>query len=124
MAVFHVSVDRILKGQNAGGAAGFATYIAREQQDHAAQHARYLSRDGHPEKDDLVAAGHANLPVWAQGDATHFFAMADRYEGHGRIVARTYEIALPRELSPSGRQDLVDDIRATFFNQHPHAWAI
>lgn len=123
MAVFHVSVDRIVKGTHAGGAAGFAIYIAREQQEHAAQHARYLAREGQTEKDDLIAAGHANLPTWAQ-DATDFFAMADRYEDTGRILARTYEIALPRELSPAGRVALVEDIRATFFTRHPHAWAL
>ena len=123
MAMFHVSIDRIVKGTAAGGATGFAQYIAREQTDHATQHARYLTRESHPGKDDLVAAGHAHLPTWAK-DATHFFTMADRYERRGGIVARTYEIALPRELSPLQRQELADDIRATFFNRHPHTWAI
>jgi MobA/MobL family len=123
MAMFHVSVDRIVKGKGEGGATGFAQYIAREQLDKATQHARYLVRESHPEKDDLVAAGAANLPSWVK-DATHFFAMADRYERHGGIVARTYEIALPRELTPTQRQELADDIRTTFFDRHPHAWAI
>ena len=123
MAVFHVSVDRIVKGSGMGGATGFAQYIAREQPDKATQHARYLTRESHPAKDDLVRAGHDNLPGWAK-DATHFFRMADQYERRGGIVARTYEVALPRELSPEQRQALADDIRSAFFNRHPHAWAM
>lgn len=123
MAMFHVSVSRIVKGTTAGGATGFAQYIARDQADRATQHTRYLTRESYPAKDDLVAAGHAQLPAWAQ-DATHFFTMADRYERQGGIVARTYEIALPRELTPAERQELAEDIRATFFAQHPHAWAL
>lgn len=123
MAMFHIAVDRIVKGKTAGGATGFARYIAREAPDRATQHARYLTRESHPDTHDLVAAGAAQLPSWAQ-DATHFFTLADRYERQGGIVARTYEIALPRELTPGHRQELADDIRAAFFAQHPHAWAI
>jgi len=121
--MFHVSVNRIVKGRSTGGATGFAHYIAREQMDKATQHARYLTRESHPARDDLIAAGHAHLPSWAK-DVAHFFAMADRYERRGGIVARTYEIALPRELTPPQRQELADDICATFFTRHPHAWAL
>jgi len=124
MAMFHVSVDRIVKGQSDGGATGFAHYIARQQMDHATQHARYLTRASHPERHDLVAAGHAHLPAWAHEDPAHFFTMADRYERQGGIVGRTWEMALPRELTPVQRQELADDIRATFFHRHPHAWAL
>jgi MobA/MobL family len=123
MAMLHLSVDRIVKGKGEGGATGFAQYIAREQADRATQHARYLTRESHPARDDLVAAGFAFLPGWAN-DATHFFTMADRYERQGGIIARTYEIALPRELSQPEQQDLVDDMRSSFFTRHPHAWAI
>jgi hypothetical protein len=50
--------------------------------------------------------------------------MADRYEGKRGTVARTYEIALPRELSPQGRAALAADMRAAFFERYPSVWAI
>src|SRR5262249_8055051 len=122
MALFHVHADVISKGKTKGGATGFAQYIAREQTDKATQYARYIGRDG-TVADDLVAQGSGALPAWAK-DAAHFFLMADRYERQRGTVARTYEMALPRELSPQQRLELAADIRATFFAQYPHAWAI
>ncbi len=126
MALYHVHAAVISKGHSHGGAKGFAQYIAREGQEHGTQALRYIHRDGSG-KDDLVAKGSGALPSWAQ-DATHFFQMADRYERGGAkrlgTVARTYEIALPRELNPDQRLELAADIRTTFFERYPHAWAI
>ena len=92
------------------------------QADKATQLARYVHREGYSTA-DLVSKGHAMLPSWAN-DGAHFFAMADRYERKNATVARTYEIALPRELSPAGREALAADIRAAFFERYPSAWAI
>ena len=91
---------------------------------HATQHRRYLERDGH----DAATAtwwrvARRSLPAWAK-DAEHFWLMADRYERKNGVIARTYEIALPRELSDQGRLDLADDIRAALFAQYPHTWAV
>ena len=126
MALYHVHAAVISKGHSHGGAKGFAQYIAREEQDNGTQALRYIQRDGSI-KEDLVAKGSGALPSWAQ-DATHFFQMADRYERGGATrpgtVARTYEIALPRELTPDQRLELAADIRTTFFERYPHAWAI
>jgi len=120
MAIFHV---KIAKMKRRAGAAGFAHYLAREEQDRATQHARYLSRDSDPAKDDLVLYKEVNLPAWAQ-DGAHFFTMAEQYERHGGIVARTYEVALPRELSWQGRSDLAEDIGEAFFHNHPYVFAV
>jgi hypothetical protein len=114
--------DVIQKGKTKGGATGFAQYIAREHSEKSTQYARYIGRE-EDEPDDLVAKGHGALPDWAK-DPAHFFLMADRYERVNGVVARTYEIALPRELSPDQRLELAADMRATFFEQFPHAWAI
>lgn len=123
MPFYHVSVAKITKGQHKGGGQGFAQYIAREAADKATQHARYLIRESHPAKEDLVALRAVNLPAWAR-DGTHFFAMADRYERKDGVVARTYEVALPRELTPDQREALVEDISQAYFRDHPHLWAI
>jgi hypothetical protein len=72
---------------------------------------------------DLVSKGHEALPPWAENGA-HFFLMADRFERKGATVARCYEIALPRELSPEARLELAVDLRRTFFAQYPHTWAV
>ena len=123
MAIFHVSAAVISKGSSGGGAVGFARYLERTDQAYATQHRRYLERDGHDGARDLVASGSAHLPGWAK-DAEHFWMTADRYERKNGVIARTYEFALPRELSPEGRLELAHDIRATFFAQYPHTWAV
>jgi hypothetical protein len=122
MTLYHVHASVISKGQSPGGATGFAQYITREGQEKSTQMARYITREGCI-KDDLVAKGAGALPSWAN-DSTHFFLMADRYERQNGTVARCYEMALPRELSPDQRLELAADIRTTFFAPSPHAWAI
>jgi len=123
MAIFHVATAYISKGSAGGGAVGFARYLERTDQAYATQHRRYLERDGHDGARDLVASGSEHLPAWAK-DAEHFWMAADRYELKRGVIARTYEFALPRELSPEGRLELAHDIRATFFAQYPHTWAV
>jgi len=123
MAMFHVHASVISKGNSPGGSTGFAQYIARAQPDKATQHTRYLARGEGDDTTDLVATGSGGLPRWAH-DGAHFFAMADRYERKGATLARCYEIALPRELSPPARLELAQDIRATFFARSPHSWAV
>jgi hypothetical protein len=122
MALFHVHVHVISKGKTKGGSTGFAQYIRREASEKATQHARYLRREGWT-KEDLVAKGYASLPLWAK-DASQFFLMADKWERKNATVARCFEIALPREISPQARSALAADIRATYFDHFPSAWAI
>jgi hypothetical protein len=125
MALYHVHAAVIAKGTSVGGATGFARYMAREDPDNATQFVRYLDREGG--REDLVAKGYGGMPAWAHS-SRHFWQMADRYERGGAqrpgTVARTYEIALPRELSAEARLELAADIRATFFERYPHSWAI
>jgi len=124
MPTYHVHASYIKQGSHGGGSAGFARYLSREGRDDASQFRRYLEREGpHQGKDDLVAAWSANLPRWAQ-DGEHFFAMADTHERAGWIVARHLQIALPRELSPAGREELARDLCEVTVGRFPHMAAI
>ncbi len=121
MPSYHVHLSYVGKGTQRGGAAGFHAYLARA--DLAEGFQRYLEReDGHG-KDDLVAYGEAHLPAWAQ-DGAHFWQEADARERKRGPVFWHLQISLPRELSPTGRQDLADDLRAMAVAQYPHVWAI
>jgi hypothetical protein len=110
--MFHLDVRRIVKGVGDGGAVGFGRYLARER----------FAREQQPS--DLRALEHAHLPPWAQDDPQHYFAMAQRYESKNGIIARLYEVSLPRALSLEAQQDLVHDIQETLFTRHPVAWAL
>ena len=97
-----------------GQASGHAAYIARE--------GRYTGRDGY---EDLEATGYGNMPSWAEGEPALFWAAADRHERANGATYREIEIALPRELDPAQRQELVlDFIRREIGERHAHQWAI
>jgi hypothetical protein len=124
MPVYHVHASYITHGH--GSAADFSRYIAREGREQAAQMHRYMDRerDGSG-KDDLIAHGSGNVPAWAHGSAALFWEAADTLERKNGTVARQLELALPRELSPQGREDLAADIREVLMGtQFAHSWAI
>ena len=73
----------------------------------------------------MEATGHGNLPAWAEGDPALFCSAADRHERANGATYREIEIALPRELDPAQRQELVlDFIRQEIGERHAHQWAI
>ena len=110
MASYHCRV----KVGGKGKASGHAAYIARE--------GRYAQYEGH---EDLEATGYGNLPAWAEHHPSYFWNAADRHERANGTTYRELEIALPRELDPEQRQDLVQDfIQQELGNRHAHQWAI
>ena len=73
----------------------------------AVEHAKYISREGkYRDYDDLVAAGHGNLPGWAENDPIVFWRAASKYERANGSVFREYEIAFPNELSLEQHKEL------------------
>jgi hypothetical protein len=92
MAIVHVAFK---SSSQAPPASAHAHYIAREGQ--------YQQRGGV----ELVESG--NMPEFAQADPHSFWVAADAHE---RANGRTYtelQIALPRELDPTQRQELARD---------------
>jgi MobA/MobL family len=120
MAIYHVDVHCLSKGTRSGG--HFARYLCREEALPGMRHSQYLVREGR-DAHDLTACGYGGLPPWAR-DGVHFFEQADRWERRNATVARGFQISLPRELSAEARLALADDLRATFFEQYPHVWAV
>ena len=94
----------------------------------ALAHAQYIAREGeykvkHQEK--LEAVEHGNLPHWAQGNPNLFWQCADEFERKNGAAYREIEIALPRELTPKQRQDLVQVfVEQELGDQHAYTWAI
>lgn len=67
MPQFHVHASYIKQGGRSGSASSFAQYLRRDDRAHTSRMHRYVERDGAGHgKDDLVVAGHANLPAWAE----------------------------------------------------------
>jgi len=109
MASYHLSVKVGAKGK-------------------AAAHAEYIEREGeyklkHQEK--LEATEHGNMPDWAQDDPNLFWRCADEFERKNGSSYREIEIALPRELPPQQRKDLVQVfVEQELGDQHAYTWAI
>ena len=109
MASYHLSVKVGAKGK-------------------AAAHAEYIEREGeyklkHQEK--LEATEHGNMPKWAQDDPNLFWRCADEFERKNGSSYREIEIALPRELTPQQRKDLVQVfVEQELGDKHTYTWAI
>jgi len=108
MASYHLSVKVGAKGK-------------------AAAHAEYIEREGeyklkHQEK--LEATEHGNMPDWAQDDPNLFWRCADEFERKNGSTYREIEIALPRELTPQQRKDLVQVFVEQELGDHAYTWAI
>jgi hypothetical protein len=109
MASYHLSVKVGAKGK----ALPHASYIAREGD--------YKTRQG----EKLEATEHGNMPEWAKENPSLFWQCADQYERKNGTTYREIEIALPRELSPEQRKDLVKNfVEQELGNKHAYTWAI
>jgi hypothetical protein len=99
------------------------------QKGKATAHAAYISREGKysgsDRYEDLESKGSGNMPKWAEQNAAHFWNAADEHERANGSAYREIEVALPRELTPGQRRDLVEDfVRQELGDQHAYQWAI
>jgi len=95
----------------------------------AASHAAYISREGkysgRERYEDLEATGHGNMPKWAEQEPSHFWNAADEYERANGSAYREIEVALPRELTPDQRRELVEDfVHRELGGEHVYQWGI
>lgn len=109
MASYHFSVKVGAKGK----ALAHAEYIAREGE----YAVKYQER--------LEAVGHGNMPQWAKAQPNLFWQCADEFERKNGSSYREFEIALPRELNPQQRQELVASfVEQELGEKHAYTWAI
>ena len=109
MASYHLSV----KTGGKGNASPHADYIARE-----GKYAR--------EKDsDLEHKESGNMPAWAAHNPSEFWKASDTFERANGCTYREIEIAIPRELKPEQRIELVRDfVKQEIGDRHAYQFAI
>lgn len=112
MALYHLSHKTAAKGK--GRSAG--------------AHARYIEREGKYEKmrsaEALEFKVSGNMPEWASTDPNIFWDSSDIYERANGRVYTELEIALPRELNKSERQELVESFIEKELKDHPYTAVI
>ncbi|MCI3067997.1 MobA/MobL family protein, partial [Escherichia coli] len=70
-------------------------------------------------------SAHGNMPEWARDNPSHFWQAADQFERATGSTYRELEIALPRELTPEQRLELVQDfVRQEAGERHAWSFAI
>lgn len=88
----------------------------------------YVVRSGKYERqrgDDLVTAGHGNMPKWAASDPANFWRAADENERANGSTYREIQVALPRELDPAAAHRLARGfIDAHLGAKYPFSFAI
>ncbi len=94
----------------------------------ASPHADYISREGKYAREKDSALEHkesGNMPVWAAHKPSEFWKAADTSERANGCTYREIEIALPRELKPEQRLELVRDfVWQEIGDRHAYQFAI
>ena len=94
----------------------------------ALAHAEYIEREEKyalKKNQDLEYSEAGNMPRWAEENPKLFWQAADLYERKNGSTYREFEIALPRELSPEQRIELIQDfIDQEIGTKYPYQLAI
>lgn len=96
----------------------------------AAPHAAYISRSGQYAKllergEKLEATEYGNMPQWAASNPLQFWEAADANERKNGTTYREMEIALPREMNPAQRLELIRDfVKQEIGDRHAYHFAI
>lgn len=91
----------------------------------AAEHARYITRDGRFRfRDDLVATGYGNMPPWAEYCPGRFWDAADKYERDNGATYREYTAALPNLLDDVQNERLALRLAEELVGDKPYQFAV
>lgn len=99
------------------------------QKGKAQPHAEYIAREGKYSEsnryEDLEAKASGNMPAWAVHNTAEFWKAADENERANGSTYREIEVALPRELTPPQRLELVQEfIKQEIGEKHAYQFAI
>lgn len=111
-----MAIPRLSVGTGSKGKAGpHAQYIARE--------GKYAKPDDDLEKLEFTGSG--NMPEWAEHEPNYFWRMSDEHERKNGSTYREHVIALPRELTPDQRHELILHwIAEEIGDKHAYQYAI
>jgi hypothetical protein len=106
--------------------ASFHHCIKSGKKGSAAEHGKYIMRDGkkYQDREDLVEANYGNMPGWAQDDPSVFWKASDKNERANGAVYREHEIALPGELTLDQNKELVSQLVSALVGNKPFQYAI
>ena len=127
MAFVHFQTGTRSKLLDKAPASVHVAYLLREPYGPAAAHVDYLIRQSEKTqtREDLVYSAARNLPAFAQGSPSAFFASG---EIHGRVNAQlgqTRAMSLPRELTRDQQIALCHDYaESQFGTRYPYMFAI
>jgi hypothetical protein len=116
-------------GKGKGGMASYHCTVKVGGKGRAGSHSDYIAREGKysgsERYEDLEATGSGNMPAWAEHNPANFWKAADEHERANGATYREIEVALPRELTPEQRRELVEDfIKQELGDRHANQWAI
>ncbi len=94
----------------------------------AAEHARYIAREGKHgkvgEQNDLIVTQHGNLPEWTKGNPYSLWNAADQFERKNGSAYREFEIALPNELTTEQHLVIVKTLIKDHVGDKPYQFAL
>lgn len=128
MTMVHFYIKHHTVGVRRGGGAMAARYLERtgEYAPDAAQYAGYHDRSQGKWKDldDVRWREVANLPAWADGDASRFFETAAQQERANGRWATSIQANLPRDLTREEQVTITRTWVATHLPDRPVLWVI
>lgn len=109
-----------------GGTKGGAVNGGEKGSSVAVDHAEYVTCEGRYEKKstELEHKESGNMPLWAKDNPKEFWSASDELERANGKVYREIEVALPRELNPKQRLELIREFVSKELKNHPYTYAI
>lgn len=91
----------------------------------AAEHARYIVREGkHSKTEDLLEADFGNMPLWAESDPMTFWKAADKFERANGAAYRELVIAMPNEFNADQHKEFAAKAIGELIAGKPYQYAI